>query len=61
VVEVLTQSGLRAALASAGRRFVARNWSSLEMAKRLAQLYTEVIAAPSVVDRRQVALQDHFP
>jgi 1,2-diacylglycerol 3-alpha-glucosyltransferase len=61
VVEVLTQSGLRAALASAGREFVARNWSSLEMAKRLAQLYNEVVATPSVVDRRQVALQDHFP
>jgi hypothetical protein len=61
VVEVLTQSQLRAALGSAGRQFVARNWSSLEMAKRLAQIYDEVVGAPSVVDRRQVALQDRFP
>lgn len=55
VVEVLTQPSLRTALANAGRQFVARNWSSVEMAKRLAQLYEEVAAA-GVVDRRQVAL-----
>jgi 1,2-diacylglycerol 3-alpha-glucosyltransferase len=45
VVKVLTQPALRAALASAGREFVARRWSSVEMAKRLAQLYDETVAA----------------
>ncbi len=47
VVEVLTQPALRAALANAGRQFVAQNWSSLEMAKRLAQLYDEIVARAS--------------
>jgi 1,2-diacylglycerol 3-alpha-glucosyltransferase len=61
VVEVLTQPERRATLGSAGRQFVARHWSSLEMARRLAQLYDELAATRSVVDRRQVALQDHFP
>jgi glycosyltransferase involved in cell wall biosynthesis len=60
VVEVLTQPGLRTALANAGRQFVARHWSSVEMAKRLARLYEE-IAAAGVVDRRQVALPRYFP
>jgi glycosyltransferase involved in cell wall biosynthesis len=55
VGEVLKQPRLRAALASAGRQFVARRWSSVEMAKRLARLY-EGVAAAGVVDRRQVAL-----
>jgi 1,2-diacylglycerol 3-alpha-glucosyltransferase len=54
VVRVLTQPQLRAALASAGRDFVARRWSSLEMAKRLLELY-EYLATTSVGDRRQVA------
>jgi 1,2-diacylglycerol 3-alpha-glucosyltransferase len=43
VVQVLTQSALRASLASAARDFVARCWSSSEMAKRLARLYDEVV------------------
>ena len=47
VVEVLTQPALRAALGNAGRQFVAQNWSSLEMAKRLAQLYDEIVARAS--------------
>jgi 1,2-diacylglycerol 3-alpha-glucosyltransferase len=47
VVEVLTQPALRGALGNAGRQFVAQNWSSLEMAKRLAQLYDQVAARAS--------------
>ena len=47
VVEVLTQHALRAALANAGRQFVAQHWSTLEMAKRLAQLYDETAARAS--------------
>jgi len=42
VVSVLTRPELRAALASAGRAFVAQRWSSREMAKRLAQLYGDL-------------------
>ena len=45
VVEILTKSELRAELAGAGREFVARHWSSLEMAKRVAELYDEIVAA----------------
>jgi hypothetical protein len=44
---VLTQPALRAALGNAGRQFVAQNWSSLEMAKRLAQFYNELFARAS--------------
>lgn len=57
VVKVLTQPELRAALRGAGRDFVARQWSSVEMAKRLLRLY-EDLAALGVGDRRQVALAD---
>jgi glycosyltransferase involved in cell wall biosynthesis len=57
---ILTQPPLRAALAGAGREFVARRWSSLEMARRLLGLYEEV-AASRVGDRRQVALADASP
>jgi 1,2-diacylglycerol 3-alpha-glucosyltransferase len=41
VVRVLTEAGLRAELAARGRAY-ARNWSSAEMARRLAALYGEV-------------------
>ena len=47
VVEVLTQHALRAVLANGGRQFVAQHWSSLEMARRLAQLYNELFARAS--------------
>jgi 1,2-diacylglycerol 3-alpha-glucosyltransferase len=40
---VLTEAALRARLASAGREFVARRWSSREMAKRLLGLYDELV------------------
>ena len=43
VVRVLTQPALRASLADAARAFVARRWSSGEMAKRLAELYVELV------------------
>jgi glycosyltransferase involved in cell wall biosynthesis len=43
VVNVLTRAELRASLASAGRAFVARRWSSGEMAKRLTQLYGDLL------------------
>jgi 1,2-diacylglycerol 3-alpha-glucosyltransferase len=52
VVRVLKNSVLRAELAGAGRDFVARRWSSQEMAKRLLELYGEVAA---VGNRRHVA------
>jgi glycosyltransferase involved in cell wall biosynthesis len=42
VVRVLTEPELRAALASTGRDFVARRWSSVEMARRLLGLYDEL-------------------
>jgi glycosyltransferase involved in cell wall biosynthesis len=58
VVKVLTQARLKAALGSAGRDFVARHWSSLEMAKRLLRLYEEVVAT-GVGDRRHIALANH--
>ena len=45
VVKILTKSQLRAELSGAGREFVARHWSSLEMAKRVAALYDEIVAA----------------
>ena len=43
VTRVLTEPALRARLASAGREFVARQWSSREMAKRLLELYDELV------------------
>jgi glycosyltransferase involved in cell wall biosynthesis len=43
VASVLTQPKLRAALAGAGRKFVERRWSSAEMARRLLDLYVEVV------------------
>jgi 1,2-diacylglycerol 3-alpha-glucosyltransferase len=52
VVQVLKNPALRAELASAGRNFVARRWSSHEMAKRLLELYADVAA---VANRRQLA------
>jgi hypothetical protein len=39
----LTDGALRAQLASAGRAFVARRWSSREMARRLLELYDELV------------------
>jgi glycosyltransferase involved in cell wall biosynthesis len=42
VVRVLTERELRAALAGAGRDFVARRWSSVEMARKLLALYEEL-------------------
>jgi len=43
VARVLTQPALRAQLASAGRAFVERHWSSREMARILLNLYEEVV------------------
>jgi glycosyltransferase involved in cell wall biosynthesis len=43
VTRVLTDPGLRAQLENAGREFVARHWSSREMAKRLLALYEELV------------------
>ncbi|HEY3516003.1 MAG TPA: glycosyltransferase [Gammaproteobacteria bacterium] len=43
VTRVLTEPALRAKLASSGREFVERQWSSREMARRLARLYEEVV------------------
>jgi 1,2-diacylglycerol 3-alpha-glucosyltransferase len=45
VVRVLGDAALRAELASRGRAY-ARNWSSALMARRLAELYGELCAAP---------------
>jgi 1,2-diacylglycerol 3-alpha-glucosyltransferase len=45
VVRVLSDAGLRAELAARGRAY-ARNWSSAAMARRLAELYGELRAAP---------------
>jgi 1,2-diacylglycerol 3-alpha-glucosyltransferase len=42
VVRLLKDSQLRAELASAGREFVKRRWSSREMARRLLCLYEEL-------------------
>ena len=43
VVRVLSDRALHAQLASAGREFVERHWSSREMARRLLALYEEVV------------------
>jgi len=43
VTRVLTEPALRAKLASAGREFVEREWSSREMARRLLGLYDELV------------------
>src|SRR5688572_13470635 len=43
VTRVLTEPALRAKLASAGREFVEQHWSSREMARRLLQLYEELV------------------
>ena len=53
VVKVLTHPQLRAALAGAGRTFVERYWSSGEMARRLLQLYEELVRtrADSTISR----------
>ena len=45
VVRVLRDAGLRARLAARGRA-CARHWSSSAMARRLAELYGELRAAP---------------
>jgi glycosyltransferase involved in cell wall biosynthesis len=43
VTRVLEEPALRARLATAGREFVARHWSSREMARRLLGLYEELV------------------
>jgi glycosyltransferase involved in cell wall biosynthesis len=43
VARVLTEPELRAQLKSAGREFVERHWSSREMARRLLELYEELV------------------
>ena len=43
VTRVLSEPTLRARLASAGREFVERQWSSREMARRLLRLYEELV------------------
>ena len=48
VARVLTEPALRAQLASAGREFVERHWSSREMARRLIALYEEVVRTKRV-------------
>jgi glycosyltransferase involved in cell wall biosynthesis len=45
---VLTEPALRAQLASAGRAFVERHWSSREMARMLLSLYEEVVRTKRV-------------
>ena len=45
VVRVLRDPGLRERLAARGRAY-ARSWSSAAMARRLAQLYAQLRAAP---------------
>jgi glycosyltransferase involved in cell wall biosynthesis len=47
VVSVLTEPTRRAELASAGRAFVERRWSSREMARRLLALYDDVVRIKS--------------
>jgi glycosyltransferase involved in cell wall biosynthesis len=44
VVAVLTQRDLHAALAAAAPKFVASRWSSAQMARRLLQLYADLVA-----------------
>jgi 1,2-diacylglycerol 3-alpha-glucosyltransferase len=51
VTRVLTQPGLRAALAAAARDFVAARWSSREMARRLARLYGDVRSVSAAAGR----------
>jgi len=46
VVRVLSDAGVREELAARGRAY-ARNWSSAAMARRLAELYAGLRAAPS--------------
>jgi glycosyltransferase involved in cell wall biosynthesis len=48
VTRVLKQRELRAQLASAGREFVERRWGSREMARRLLELYEELVRARRV-------------
>lgn len=48
VTRVLTERALRAQLASAGREFVERHWSSREMARRLLALYVELVRTKRV-------------
>ena len=48
VARVLTEPALRAQLASAGREFVERQWSSREMARRLLALYEELVRTKRV-------------
>jgi len=60
VVKILTQPPLRAALGGAGRDFVARQWSSIEMARRLVRLYEDVVTL-GVGDRRHIALEQRSP
>jgi glycosyltransferase involved in cell wall biosynthesis len=55
VVKILTEARLKAELGGAGREFVARNWSSVEIAKRLLRLYEDLVAT-GVGNRRHVAL-----
>jgi glycosyltransferase involved in cell wall biosynthesis len=43
VIGVLTEPQLRAKLASVARAFVEKRWSSAEMARRLLELYGEVV------------------
>jgi len=43
VTRVLSEPALRAKLASSGREFVERQWSSREMARRLLALYEELV------------------
>ena len=43
VTRVLTDPTLRTTLANAGREFVERQWSSREMARRLLELYVELV------------------
>jgi len=45
VVRVLTDAGLREGMAARGRAY-ARSWSSAAMARRLAEIYRELRAAP---------------
>ena len=51
VTRVLIQPDLRAALAAAGRDFVAARWSSAEMARRLLALYVDVQTVSDGVPR----------
>src|SRR5262245_6105731 len=48
VTRVFREPGLHAQLASAGREFVERHWSSREMARRLLALYEELVRTKRV-------------